>query len=44
MSKLTKVWFAAGATILTLVAFMTSASACWWSSYQAETPKCMREE
>ncbi len=25
-------------------AFSTSASACGWSSYQPEEPKCLREE
>ena len=44
MSKLTRICFTVGATLLTFVAFMTSASACWWGSYQPETPKCMREE
>jgi len=44
MSKLTKAWLTVGATLLTFVAFMTSASACWWASYQPETPNCLKED
>ncbi|MDK2933126.1 MAG: hypothetical protein PWP27_936, partial [Clostridiales bacterium] len=33
-----------GASVLTFVAFMVSASACTFGSYQPEEPKCLRNE
>jgi AgrD protein len=33
-----------GASILTLFALSTSASACFIASYQPQEPKCLREE
>lgn len=33
-----------GASILTLIAVSTSASACVLSAYQPKEPKCLREE
>jgi cyclic lactone autoinducer peptide len=43
-SKLTRKFLTLGAALLTLFAFATSASACFWFSYQPEEPSCLREE
>lgn len=44
MKKLGILAMTVGATLLTLVAFMTTASACFWCAYQPEEPKCLVEE
>jgi cyclic lactone autoinducer peptide len=33
-----------GVSVLTFFAFMASASACFYGTYQPEEPKCLREE
>lgn len=32
------------ATVATVIASIVATSACFWSSYQPEEPKCLREE
>jgi len=32
------------ATVATLIASIVATSACVWSAYQPEEPKCLREE
>jgi AgrD protein len=43
-SKLMKVFLTFGAAIFTLLAFSTSASACFVGYYQPNEPKSLREE
>lgn len=32
------------ATVATVIASIVATSACYWSNYQPEEPKCLREE
>lgn len=43
-NKLMKGIVTLGASIFTVIAFATSASACGWSFYQPKEPKCLREK
>lgn len=42
-NRLIKGIVALSASVFTLFAFSTSASACGWAFYQPEEPKCLRE-
>ncbi|MCY6484773.1 cyclic lactone autoinducer peptide [Clostridium aestuarii] len=43
-SKFVKTMVSLGAAALTFFAFTTSASACFFFSYQPAEPKCLREK
>ncbi|WP_373844689.1 cyclic lactone autoinducer peptide [Clostridium sp.] len=42
-SKFIRVFLSLCVTICTLMAFVVSASACYWSYYQPKEPECLRK-
>lgn len=42
-SKIIRIFLSLCVLICTLMAFVVSASACYWGAYQPEEPECLRK-